>query len=183
MMIALGQRRPSRTTLDPLTTDPTEDAYLPTAVMIADRVAAYHRSAGEHGRIASVRLADGEIRPDQRFYDVEYQQAAHRLAALFSDTTAQLWYQFLTSYMGYRLVSMPFCKYGEEPDRVTRQCVEKRVTPPVRIPVIPPVPDPLIPDVPPTNGDRREGGLFDTGLILPLVIGGVGLVFLLGGRK
>lgn len=185
MMICLGQPRPSRIERGSgdlvLPETGTED-YLSTSLMIADRVATYHRSAAQHGRAASVRLADGQIRPDQRFYDVEYQQAAQRLAALFTDSTAQVWYQFLNNYMAYRLVDMPFCGYGKEPDPVTRECVEKRVIAPVRdngIPELPSVgPFPTV-----IVEEPRKGFVFDTSLILPLAIGGIGLFVLLGGRK
>lgn len=175
MMISLGQPRPSRNGIprDLVLPETGTETYLKTAVMMANLVANYHTSAAQHGRIASVRLADGDIRPDQRFYDVEYQQAAKRLATLFPDSTAQVWYQFLRDYMGYRLVDMPFCSYGEEADPVTRQCVEKREIAPVR--------DTAIPELPTVA--PQKGMVFDSGLILPLMIGGIGLLVLLGGRK
>ena len=175
MLISLGQPRPSRRFPSPdlVLPDAGTESYLNTAVMLADLVAEYHRSAAQHDRIASVRLADGDIRPDQRFYDVEYGQAAKRLANLFPESTAQVWYQFLRDYMGYRLVAMPFCSYGEEPDPVTRQCVEERA----------PVRDISIPELPPAGKEPQKGLVFDTGLILPVVIVGVGLIVLLGGRK
>ncbi len=179
MMISLGQQRPPRggtpVPRDPPLPDPWDGQYLMTAVILADLIAKHFRSPGQPGRIASVRLADSDIRPDQRFYDVEYQQAAQSLAESFPDTTPDLWYVFLNNYMGYRLVDMPFCSYGKEPDPVTRQCVDKRST-------IPPVPEPPIPEPPPIPGvEPQKGMTFDTGLILPLVIGGVGLLVLLGG--
>ena len=150
--------------------------------MIANLVAKHYRSPYQYGRIESVRKADGDIRPDQRFYEREYQQAAEILAALFPEGVGKNeWYTFLRNYMGYRLVDMAFCSYGMEPDPVTRKCVQERVDlAPSRngyeaTPGIEPRPKP-------DKDEEEDSKLAD--LILPLgIVAVLGVVMLSGGRR
>lgn len=188
MLIALGQVRPSRTS----STNPEDFVwqeaatdYLPAAKSIASRIAGYYEGPYEYGRIQSIKLADRAIRPDQRFYDVEYRQAATILQERSPNTeTASNWYALMYQNAGYRIVSTPFCSYGQEPDPVTRKCVEKRVPAPVRKPVIPGLqPTPETEPQPTPESEAQKGMVFDTDLILPVGIAAIALVVLLGGRK
>lgn len=131
MIINLGQQRPAREGIR------TRDAVLPTdgqlpaetlytSEVIAGLIAHQYESPMRYGRVASIKLADGQIRPDQRFYDREIEIAAQILAARSPATeTAQNWYLLMKREIGYRVVPVPFCSYGDEPHPVTRQCVMK----------------------------------------------------------
>jgi len=120
----------------------------------------------QHGRVTSIKLADGQIRPDQRFYDREIEIAAQILAARSPATeTAQNWYLLMKREIGYRVVPVPFCSYGEEPHRVTRQCVMKG------------------PEVDWQPAPEKEPKA-KSSLILPLgIVGIIGLLMLGGGHK
>ena len=178
MIIDLGQTRPSRRERNGTTVEwPSDEIiaqYVYTAEMIADLVAKHHSSLYQYGRIESVRKADSDIRPDQRFYAVEYRQAAEILADRFPEGVGKNeWYTFLRNYMGYRIVDMPFCSYGMEPDTVTRQCVQERGEIPQRrdIPVEP---------TPDQKDERSKTG----DLILPLgIVAVLALAMLSGGRR
>ena len=132
MLVSLGQQRTAREgirTGDPVF--PVPDGELPaetlvTSEIIAGLIATHYESAMQHGRITSIRLADGQIRPDQRFYDREIEVAAQILARRSPTTeSAQNWYFLMKQYMGQRIVPVPFCSYGEEPDPVSRECITR----------------------------------------------------------
>lgn len=179
MMIVsnLGQQRPAR---DPFRDGVTEAAldttwaeiktgggpYLYTAETIATKIANHYESGLNLGRDGAIRMADGEIRPDQKFYLVEFEQAGEILAARSPLTeTAQNWYELMKIYMRHRIVSIPFCSYGEEADPVTRQCVTEPA------------------EIQPELDLEPERKAITSSLILPLSIAAVGLVILLGGGK
>lgn len=172
MLVSLGQQRGSRDPArsgDPLLPDPDEELpaeTLVTSEIIAGLIAHHYESAMQYSRVTSIRLADGQIRPDQKFYDREIEVAAQILAARSPTTeTAQNWYLLMKNYMGYRIRPVPFCSYGEEPDPVTRECVVKRAEPPPGIPQ--PEPQPEI----------------TRALLLPLGIIGVVFLVMIGGSK
>jgi len=130
LIINLGQQRPPRDPLrprDPVL--PPSDGEIPailTSEIVAGLIADHYESPMQYGRADSIKLADGQIRPDQRFYDREIEVAAQILAARSPSTeTAQNWYLLMKREIGYRVVPVPFCSYGEEPHPVTRQCVMK----------------------------------------------------------
>jgi len=187
MLIELGQvRRTSRRTTDdaPVIDWPSYDTgakYLYSAKIIADLVAKHYGGAYQYTRPDAVRMADGDIRQDQRFYDTEYKQAAEILATTFpTDVAASDWYMFLRNKMGYRLVDVPFCSYGMEPDPVTRKCVTERVDIP-RGNGYEPIPG-LEPKPPPYENDEEEESEW-AALIIPLgIVGIIALVMLGGGR-
>jgi hypothetical protein len=193
MIIALGQARTSRREPDAGGSDwpsyETTGKYLHTSQTIANLVAEHYRSPYQYGRIESIREADGDIRPDQRFYDREYQQAAEILAALFPEGVGKNeWYMFLRNYMGYRLLDMPFCSYGMEPDPVTRKCVQERVREAPRRDVLEPTPDreptPGLEPRPKPPPDEKDEESKWADLILPLgIVVVLGVVMLSGGRK
>ncbi|KKN15019.1 hypothetical protein LCGC14_0990210 [marine sediment metagenome] len=175
MIIAFGQQRTAREGIRagdlvlPVTDGELPAETLVTSEIIAALIATHYESAMQHGRIASIRLADGQIRPDQRFYDREIEVAAQILARRAPTTeSAQNWYLLMKQYMGYRVVPVPFCSYGEEPDTVTRQCVARRAE---RAPAAVKQPEP---------GPEREA---KSSLILPLGIVGIVALLMLGGRK
>lgn len=197
MIIALGQiRRTSSRTPEARDAGASEwpsyetnGQYLYTSEMIANLVAKHYRSPYQYGRIESVRKADGDIRPDQRFYEREYQQAAEILAGRFPEGVGKNeWYMFLRNYMGYRLVDMAFCSYGMEPDPVTRKCVQERREAPRRdvvelTPDREPTPGLEPKPKPPTDKDEEEESKW-AGLILPLgIVAVLGVVMLSGGRR
>lgn len=177
MIVGLGQR-PTRRPIsrdDPLLVAP--DGELPaetlvTSEIIAGLIAQHYESPMQHGRITSIRLADGQIRPDQKFYDREIEVAARILAARSPTTeTAQNWYLLMKNYMGYRIVPVPFCSYGQEPDPVTRECVTRRAE---RAPPVVWAPEP-------EKEKERED---KNSLVIPMaIIGMVFLVMMLGGKK
>jgi hypothetical protein len=171
MVVNLGQR-PTRATItrgDPLLVPLNEELpaeTLVTSEIIAGLITYQYESPMRYGRSISIRLADGQIRPDQRFYDREFEVAAQILAARSPTTeTAENWYSLMKNYMGYRIVPVPFCSYGQEPDSVTRQCVTMRAE------RLPPIPEP--------EGEKED----KTSLIIPLGIIGIVAVLMLGGSK
>jgi len=182
MMIELGQvRRTSRSITDaPASEWPSYETgaeYLYSAKIIADLVAKHHAGAYQYSRPDAVRMADGDIRQDQRFYDTEYKQAAEILATRFpTGVGASDWYMFLRNKMGYRLVDMPFCSYGMEPDPVTRKCVQERVAPGGN------GYDPIL-DLEPKPPEDEEKESEWEGLIIPLGIVGIIALVMLGGSR
>lgn len=171
MLINLGQREsrdPGRMR-DPLLPPPTEELQaetLYTSEIIAGLIARHYESPMQHGRITSIRLADAQIRPDQKFYVREIEVAAQILAARSPTTeTAQNWYILMKNYMGYRIRPVPFCSYGVETDPVTRECVTKRPETP-----------PLVPEP-----EKEQEG--KSSLILPLGIVGIVFLVMIGGNK
>jgi len=158
---------------------PTGDPVLPadgqllletlyTSEVIAGLIAHQYESAMRYGRVASIKLADGQIRPDQRFYDREIEVAAQILAARSPTTeTAQNWYLLMKNSIGYRIVPVPFCSYGDEPHPVTRRCVTKG-------PEVEWQPEP----------EKEKEAKAKSSLILPLgIVGIIGLLMLGGGHK
>ena len=164
----------------PLPAEVSEPETLPTAGIIARLITKYYEGAYEYGRVDSIKLADREIRPDQRFYDVEFRQAAHILETRSpTSETWENWYALMKDYAGYRITEQPFCSYGQEPDPVTRKCVTKRPDRPDRAPVIAqPAPDGT------SNGTGNgNGNGIEIGLILPLGIVGILALVMLGGNR
>ncbi len=173
MIVGLGQQRPTReVTRSGDLVLPVPDAELPaetlvTSEIIAALIATHYESAMQHSRVTSIRLADGQIRPDQRFYDREIEVAAQILARRSPTTeTAQNWYVLMKKYMSKRIVPVPFCSHGEEPDTVTRQCVTRGA------------------ERAPTAVKQPElQQAAKSSLILPLGIVGIVALLMLGGKK
>lgn len=166
-------------------TAPPPDGTLPeetldTSKIIANRIASHYEGPYEHSRVEAIKLADRDIRPDQRFYDVEYRQASLILAARSPTTeTAHNWYTLMKNYAGWRIVPIPFCKYGEVSDPVSRKCVTERAyTPPVDR-IAPRPEETIIAPIP----EDKDNGTQISSLIVPLGIVGVLAIVMLGGRK
>lgn len=172
------QQRTGRDSFSNRETEPPTDLvdggeYLYTAEVIAGLIATHYESALRPGRIVSIKLADAQIRPDQRFYLVEFDQASQILAARSITTeTAQNWFELMKNHMQHRLVEIAVCEYGQETDPVTRQCVTE--TAKKWEPEPKPKPKPLLK---PLLSEKTSS------LILPLGIVGIVLLVMLGGRK
>ena len=168
----LEQKIIDRTTEPPTDSDLVNGGdYLYTAEVIAGLIAEHYESALRPGRIVAIKMADAKIRPDQKFYLVEFDQAAQILAARSITTeTAQNWFELMKIHMQHRLVEIPVCEYGQETDPITRQCVTEAVND------WEPEPEP---------GARPKPLLSEkaSSLILPLSIVVIVLLVMLGGRK
>ena len=174
MIINLGQQRSAREGIR------TDEVFLPTnwelpaetlhtSEVIAGLIAQHYESPMQYGRVASIKLADGQIRPDQRFYDREIEIAAQILAARSPATeTAQNWYLLMKREIGYRVVPVPFCSYGDEPHPVSRQCVTK---------------GPEVDWQPEPEREPEKEPKAKSSLILPLAIVGIVGLALIGGTK
>jgi len=150
--------------------------YLYTAEIIAGLIAKHYESGLNLGRDKAIKMADAEIRPDQRFWIVEFEQAGEILAARSPLTeTAQNWTELMKIFMKARMISILTCKYGQETDPVTRLCVTKT---PERWEAH----DTSV--VSPTVGKEPNGEKDKTSsLILPLGIVGVFALLMLGGSR
>lgn len=171
MIVNLGQRpadrRGDRVLPIPNGELPAETPY--ASDIIAGLITDQYESPMQYDRVTAIRLADAQIRPDQRFYDREIEVAAQILAARSPTTeTAQNWYFLIKQNMSNRIVSVAFCSYGEETDPVTRRCVTK--APQTWQPEPEPEPKPLLSEK-------------TSSLILPLGIVGIIALVMLGGAK
>ncbi len=158
--------------------------YLPSAVSLANKVESHYNSGYQPGRWNSVKLADNEINPEQRYYDVEFVQASEKLAELIpNDVAASDWYEFLISFMGHRIVEMPICSYSQRLDTVTRKCVDKRdKAPPSDDKTW--YPPPTNGSYPPQDAAAPPPAPKKPGYALPLaIIGVVAILLLTGGGK
>ena len=164
----LEQKTINRTN-EPPTNSVDGGDYLYTAEVIAGLIAEHYESALRPGRIVAIQLADAKIRPDQKFYLVEFDQASKILAARSITTeTAQNWFLLMKTHMANRIVEIALCEYGQEIDPITRQCViepVKKFEPEPK-----PKPEPLLSEK-------------TSSLILPLSIVVIVLLVMLGGRK
>lgn len=183
MIISLGQAptrdpfrdRSTEAVPDRSLTPDTGGEYLYTSKILAGLIAKHYESGLNLGRDGAIRRADGEIRPDQRFWIVEFEQAGEILAARSPLTeTAQNWTELMKIYMKPRMIGMVYCKYGQEIDSVTRRCVTQTG-------------EGIVPSVVSPTGDREPNGDKEkdktSSLILPLGIVGVFALLMLGGSK
>lgn len=119
---------------------PQPTGYMEAAQMLASSILAVLRAGYGVTPDQAVRMADRQINPDQRFYDVEFHQAAILLNQSYPAVTTNAWLLHLGNMIGYRRVIIPICRYGEVVDPVTRACVPETVIAPepeVRIPEVP----------------------------------------------
>lgn len=119
---------------------------LPEADALARLIGVQVAAGYEISASKAVQVANGQIQPQQRYYDVELKQAADLLGVHYPKAaTRDAWYFALKNNMGYRLVEMPICSYGQVIDRVTRSCVApSKQTPKVE----PKPPEPSLPAEP-----------------------------------
>jgi len=185
----LGQQ-PAREpiTRTPAPTDATPSATAYMAYLLADAITRHYDPAFQGGREAAIQVANAEIRPDQQFYEHEYEYCAEVLGGRFPlVSTVENWLYLLRGNMGYRLTPIPVCSYSEKIDPVTRRCVE--------IPLPPPLPEiqwpeegqpEIQPRDPEQEEDTKRQALIlplGQGLMLPLGIVALLAIAMLGGRK
>lgn len=142
-----GEEAPERRRIGEPVPPEEPTRYLPTAERIAALVSKHMESGYRLTTDEAVRMANGEIRPDQRFYLVEYQQAAKKLETAYRRrATEAAWLITLRNNMGYRLVEMQTCRYGYVIDPTTRRCVVETRPRPTPDDRVLPDDDRLLPD-------------------------------------
>lgn len=107
--------------------EPDTTGYAPAAQLIASSVLSAMQSGYGVTADQAVRMANAQINPAQRFYEVEFHHAATLLSQSYPAVQIGAWLHHLGNNMGYRKVIMPICAYGEVVDPVTRACVPERV--------------------------------------------------------
>jgi len=131
MIYQFGQVRPGRRgqVIAPREEAPGEEptGYLPAAQMIASAVGSVMDSGYGVTPTQAIRVADSQIDPAYKFYQVEFQQAATLLGQSHPAVHVNTWLMFLGNNMGYRKVVMPICRYGEVADPMTKACVPESV--------------------------------------------------------
>ncbi len=160
---------------------PEPTGYAEAAQMIASSVLAAMQSGYGATPDQAVRMADRQINPAQRFYDVEFNQAATLLAQSYPAVTVNAWLLHLGNNMGHRRVVMPVCPYGEVVDPVSRACVPETV--------LAPEPELRIPEAGEVPAERQEERPEEKKAFqVPVWAWGVGaglavLILVMGGRR
>lgn len=125
--------------------EPEPTGFLPTSQAIASAIIAILKTGYGITADQAVRMADNQMNPDQRFFEVEFHHAAILLAQSYPSVYVSAWLQLLGNYMGWRKRAIPTCPYRQVIDPVTRECVPETV-PAVEIPEVPEVPE--VPELP-----------------------------------
>jgi len=158
----------------PRAATPEPTGYTEAAQVIASSVLSAMRTGYGVTADQAVRIADAQINPAQRFYDVEFHQAATLLAQSYPAVTVNAWLLHLGNNMGYRKVVMPICHYGEMVDPVTRACVPETALAPT-----PEVPEEVAGEIPAERAAFQvPAWAWGAGIGLAVLI----LVFM-GGRR
>ncbi len=116
-------------------TIPTGEKILLGSQIIIDAVAGNMRSGHRLWPDKAVGMANAQIASDQRFFQVELDQAAEQLTIAFPASAAPYgtdqitWRMLIGNKLAWRVVSITACRAGFVMDPVSKACVQWRAAP------------------------------------------------------